>query len=50
MAGRQVALKPDVFRGRLLVCDTTTLSSTVGGLDSLQRFWRNVVQLKRGAV
>lgn len=34
---------PGVFRGRLLVCDTTTFSSTVGGLDSLQRFWRNVV-------
>ena len=41
--------KPGVFPGRLLICDTTTWSSTVGGLDSLQRFWRNVVQLKRGA-
>ena len=41
--------KSDVFRGRLLVCDTTTWSSTVGGLDSLQRFWRNVVLLKRVA-
>jgi hypothetical protein len=39
--------KADVFPGRLLVCDTTTWSSTVGGLDSLQRFWRNVVLLKR---
>jgi hypothetical protein len=39
--------KPDVFRGRLLICDTTTWSSTVGGLDSLQRFWRNVASLKR---
>jgi hypothetical protein len=39
--------KSDVFRGRLLICDTTTWSSTVGGLDSLQRFWRNVVQLNR---
>jgi hypothetical protein len=39
--------KADIFRGRLLVCDTTTWSSTVGGLDSLQRFWRNVVLLKR---
>jgi hypothetical protein len=29
------------------LCDTTTWSSTAGGLDSLQRFWRNVVQLKR---
>jgi hypothetical protein len=39
--------KPDVFRGRLLICDTTTWSSTVGGLDSLKRFWRNVVSLER---
>jgi hypothetical protein len=40
--------KPEVFRGRLLICDTTIWSSTVDGLDSLQRFWRNVAQLKRG--
>ena len=40
---------PDAFRGRLLICDTTTWSSTAGGVDSLQRFWRNVVQLKRAA-
>jgi len=39
--------KPDVFPGRLLICDTTIWSSTVGGLDSLQRFWRNVVLLER---
>jgi hypothetical protein len=39
--------KPDVFRGRLLICDTTIWSSTAGGLDGLQRFWRNVVQMKR---
>jgi hypothetical protein len=39
--------QPGVFRGRLLICDTTTWSSTVGGVDSLQRFWRNVVLLKR---
>ncbi len=37
----------EVFRGRLLICDTTTWSSTAGGVDSLQRFWRNVVLLKR---
>jgi hypothetical protein len=35
--------KPGVFGGRLLICDTTTWSSTAGGVDSLQRFWRNVV-------
>jgi hypothetical protein len=40
--------RPEVFRGRLLICDTTIWSSTVGGLDSLQRFWRNVVTLGRG--
>ncbi len=40
--------KPEVFPGRLLVCDTTTWSSTAGGLDGLQRFWRNVVTLERG--
>ena len=34
---------PGLFGGRLLVCDTTTFSSTVGGLDSLRTFWRNVV-------
>jgi hypothetical protein len=38
----------DVFRGRLLICDATTWSSTAGGVDSLQRFWQNVVLLKRG--
>lgn len=36
--------RPGVFAGRLLVCDTTLWSSTAGGLDSLERFWRNVVQ------
>lgn len=40
--------KPETFRGRLLICDTTTWSSTAGGVESLQRFWRNVVMLKRG--
>jgi hypothetical protein len=37
--------KPDAFRGCLLICDTTLWSSTAGGIDSLQRFWRNVVTL-----
>jgi hypothetical protein len=35
---------PGAFAGRLLVCDTTMFSSTAGGLDSLRRFWANVVQ------
>jgi hypothetical protein len=39
--------KPDAFRGRVLICDTTTFSSTAGGVESLQRFWRNVALLKR---
>ena len=39
--------QPDVFPGRLLICDSTTWSSTAGGVDSLQRFWRNVALLKR---
>lgn len=29
--------------GSVLVCDTTMWSSTVGGLECLERFWRNVV-------
>ncbi len=41
--------KSDVFPGRLLICDTTIWSSTAGGVDSLQRFWRNVVSLERAA-
>ncbi len=40
---------PGVFPGRVLICDTTTWSSTVGGLDGLQRFWRNVVLLDRAS-
>jgi hypothetical protein len=39
--------KTGVFPGRLLICDTTMWSSTVGGLEGLKRFWRNVVLLKR---
>jgi hypothetical protein len=37
--------KPGVFPGRLLICDTTIWSSTAGGVENLQRFWRNVVSL-----
>lgn len=35
--------KPGIFGGRLLICDATTWSSNAGGVDSLQRLWRNVV-------
>ena len=38
---------PDTFAGRLLVCDTTMFSSTAGGVDSLRRLWKNVVQRPR---
>ncbi|HEY0107046.1 MAG TPA: hypothetical protein VGB91_13255 [Rhizomicrobium sp.] len=41
--------KPGIFPGRVLICDTTIWSSTAGGIDNLQRFWRNVVSLKRAA-
>jgi hypothetical protein len=41
--------RPGIFPGRVLICDSTTWSSTTGGLDSLQRFWKNVVLLKRSA-
>jgi hypothetical protein len=32
-----------VFRGDLLVCDTTLFSSTAGGTDNLARLWTNLV-------
>ena len=35
--------RPDVFSGTLLVGDATLWSSTAGGVDSLQRFWCNVL-------
>jgi hypothetical protein len=41
--------KPDAFPGRLLICDTTTWSSTAGGVEDLRRFWRNVVLLNRAS-
>jgi hypothetical protein len=34
---------PETFAGKLLVSDTTLFSSTAGGLDSLRRFWSNVL-------
>lgn len=36
--------RPETFAGKLLVCDTTMFSSTVGGLDSLRRLWSNILQ------
>ena len=37
--------KPNVFGGRLLICDATLWTSTNGGLDSLRQFWANVTRL-----
>jgi hypothetical protein len=36
--------RPGVFAGDLLVTDATAWSSTAGGLDSLRRLWRNVLE------
>jgi len=36
--------RPNVFAGSLLVGDATLWSSTAGGVDSLRRFWTNVVE------
>jgi len=33
----------DIFAGNLLVGDATLWSSTAGGVDSLRRFWTNIV-------
>jgi hypothetical protein len=35
---------PEVFAGRLLVCDTTLFSATAGGVASLTRLWSNILQ------
>jgi len=35
------------FPGRLLVCDTTLFSSTAGGVDNLDRLWRNLLARPR---
>jgi hypothetical protein len=37
--------KPNVFAGRLLICDATLWTSTNGGLASLRQFWANVGRL-----
>jgi hypothetical protein len=36
--------RPDAFAGSLLVADATLWSSTAGGVESLRRFWTNVVE------
>ena len=41
--------RPHVFPGRLLICDATIWTSTWGGVDGLQRFWRNVSLLRRSS-
>jgi hypothetical protein len=35
--------RPGVFRGDLLVGDTTLLSSTAGGFEDLNRMWTNLL-------
>jgi hypothetical protein len=37
--------KPNVFGGRLLICDATIWSSKAGGLGSLRQFWANMTRL-----
>jgi hypothetical protein len=37
--------KPNVFGGRLLICDATIWTSMNGGLDSLRQFWANMTRL-----
>jgi hypothetical protein len=37
--------KPNVFGGRVLICDATIWTSTNGGLGSLRQFWANVTRL-----
>ena len=37
--------KPNVFGGRLLICDATMWTSTNGGLGSLRQFWANMTRL-----
>jgi hypothetical protein len=37
--------KPNVFGGRLLICDATLWTSTNGGLGSLRQFWLNMTRL-----
>lgn len=36
---------PNVFGGRLLICDATIWTSTNGGLGSLRQFWANMTRL-----
>lgn len=38
-----VQSRPDVFAGTLIVGDATVWSSTAGGVESLKRFWTNVL-------
>jgi hypothetical protein len=37
--------KPNVFSGRLLICDATLWTSTNGGLGSLRQLWANMTRL-----
>jgi hypothetical protein len=37
--------KPNIFAGRLLICDATLWTSTNGGLGSLRQFWANITRM-----
>jgi hypothetical protein len=37
--------KPNVFGGRLLICDATLWTSTNGGLGSIRQLWANMTRL-----
>ena len=37
--------KPNVFGGRLLICDATIWTSTNGGLGGVRQFWGNMTRL-----
>ena len=37
--------KPNVFTGRLLICDATLWTSMNGGLSNLRQFWTNITRL-----
>ncbi len=41
--------RPEIFPGTLLIGDATLWSSTAGGVESLKRFWSNIVQRARPA-
>jgi hypothetical protein len=39
--------RPNMFAGKLLVCDATIWSAAFQGLESLETFWRNLAALRK---